>query len=104
METPREIDQSHLDQAHPKEALYVKVAIWLALITAVEIWLSYTHYADWIKVASLLLLSLIKFSVVVMFFMHLKFDNPTLRRPFLAGLLLALTVYTAVLLMFTLKA
>ena len=104
METPREIDTSHLEHPHPKEALYVKVAIILAIVTAVEIWLSYTGYADWIVVVALIALSLVKFTAVVGYFMHLKFDNPTLRRPFIGGLILALSVYTAVLLMFILKA
>ncbi|MCA1830735.1 MAG: cytochrome C oxidase subunit IV family protein [Actinomycetota bacterium] len=104
METHREIETTHLEHEHPKERVYVKVAIVLGIITAVEIWLSYTHYPNWIKVVALLVLSIAKFSAVVGYFMHLKFDNPTLRKPFLGGLFLALSVYTAVLLMFTLKA
>lgn len=31
------------------------------------------------------------------FFMHLKFDSPLLRRTFIAGLLVALAVYTVTL-------
>jgi cytochrome c oxidase subunit 4 len=104
METHREIDTSHLEHQHPKELVYVKVAVILAIWTAIEIWISYTNYARWIKIVALIVLMVAKFATVVAYFMHLKFDNPTLRRPFLGGLILALAVYTAVLLMFTLRA
>jgi hypothetical protein len=42
----------------------------------------------------------LKFSIVVAFFMHLRFDSPVLRRLFLGGLGLAVTVYLILLLMF----
>ena len=89
---------SHKDHAHPTERTYVKVALWLGLITAVEITISYVDLPDWATIVSLVGLSIIKFVVVVGYFMHLKFDNPLLRRPFIGGLILALVVYTSVLL------
>jgi cytochrome c oxidase subunit IV len=92
------MDRSHHEKAHPNERVYVKVALWLGLVTAIEIWISYTDFPDWAQIAGLLSLSLVKFVVVVGYFMHLKFDNPTLRRPFITGLLLAAFVYTVVLL------
>ena len=90
------------DQAHPTEKLYIKVAVWLAIVTAIEIAISYIDIADWIAIVSLVALSLIKFTAVVGYFMHLKFDARTLRKPFVGGFALALTVYTIVLLAFTL--
>jgi cytochrome c oxidase subunit 4 len=98
------MDTSHLDHPHPNERIYVKVALWLALITAAEIAVSYMDLADWITILTLLVLSLIKFVAVVGYFMHLKFDNPTLRKPFVGGLILALIVYAVVLFMFTLHS
>ena len=92
------MDTTHHDKAHPNEKVYVKVALWLAVVTAIEIWISYTGFPDWAKIAGLLGFSLIKFGVVVGYFMHLKFDNPLLRRPFLVGLVLAAAIYTIVLL------
>jgi cytochrome c oxidase subunit 4 len=89
---------------HPKERIYVVVALWLALITGVEITISYIKMPDPVKIAALLVLSVIKFAAVVGYFMHLKFDNPALRKPFITGIILAGTVYTIVLLAFTLHS
>ena len=44
----------------------------------------------------LIILAAIKFGTVVAFFMHLRFDNPVVRRLFLLGIILALTVYVIV--------
>jgi cytochrome c oxidase subunit 4 len=96
------MDTSHLEKAHPSEKVYVKVAIFLAVITGIEIVISYVEMAVWIAVVALVVLSIIKFGAVVAYFMHLKFDNPALRKPFIGGIVLALTVYTIVLLAFAL--
>jgi cytochrome c oxidase subunit 4 len=87
----------HRQQAHPNVSTYVKVALWLGVITGVEIAISYTKMADAAKIASLLVLMIVKFIGVVGYFMHLKFDNPVLRKPFITGILLAGFVYSAVL-------
>ncbi len=92
------MDQSHREHPHPNVSTYVKVALWLGLITAVEIVISYTHISNMMKSISLIVLSVIKFTAVVGYFMHLKFDNPLLRRPFILGVTLALSIYTVVLL------
>src|SRR6266567_5261721 len=96
-----ETEKSH---EHPKEKVYVKVALWLGAITAAEITISYIKMPDGAKIAALLILSVIKFAAVVGYFMHLKFDNPALRKPFITGIILAGTLYTIVLLAFTLHS
>ena len=96
------MDTTHLDKAHPNEKIYIKVALALAVVTAIEIVISYMGLADWLTILSLLVLSAIKFVAVVGYFMHLKFDNPMLRKPFIGGLILALIVYAIVLFMFVL--
>jgi cytochrome c oxidase subunit IV len=92
------------EHGHPKERVYVMVALWLGLITGAEIAISYIKMPDPAKIAALLILSVIKFTAVVGYFMHLKFDNPALRKPFITGIILAGTVYTIVLLAFTLHS
>lgn len=92
------------EHAHPKEKVYVKVALWLAIITGMEIAISYITMPNQAKIAALLILSLIKFTAVVGYFMHLKFDNPALRKPFITGVILAGVLYTIVLLAFTLHS
>ena len=84
--------------AHPTEAKYVKVALVLAVITAVEVGLYYTKFSEAATNAALILLAAIKFVMVAAYFMHLKFDNKLLRRLFITGFVLAASVYVAYLL------
>lgn len=88
------------EHEHPGEALYVRVAIILALITALEVALSYLKIGgnQIVTNGGLLVLAAIKFAMVAMYFMHLKFDSPILRRLFIAGLATAVVVYIAYLL------
>lgn len=86
-----------VERPHPSERSYVKVALVLGVITAMEIALSYLDLDKWALIPSLIVLSVVKFLLVVQWFMHLKFDNPTLRKPFVGGIAIALTVYTVVL-------
>ncbi|MDQ1395146.1 MAG: Prokaryotic Cytochrome oxidase subunit, partial [Acidimicrobiaceae bacterium] len=74
-------------------------ALILAGITAVEVGLSYWKVA-YLTNLSLLLLAAVKFGMVAMFFMHLRFDNRVLRRFFVTGIVLAILVYVVVLLTF----
>ena len=84
--------------AHPTEAKYVKVALVLAVLTAVEIVLSYTKFPEAATNAALIVLAAIKFVMVAAYFMHLKFDNKLLRRLFITGFVLASFVYVVYLL------
>ena len=83
--------------AHPTEAKYVKVALVLAAITAVEVGLYYTEFSQAATNAALMVLAGIKFVMVIAYFMHLKFDNKLLRRLFITGFVLAASVYVAYL-------
>lgn len=83
--------------AHPSPRLYVKVAAYLAVLTAVEVLLSYVTLPSLVLLMSLVVLAVVKFVVVVGYFMHLKFDQPLLRKPLLAGIITALFVYTIVI-------
>jgi cytochrome c oxidase subunit 4 len=89
----------HEHGEHPSDARYVRIALILAVVTAVEVVLSYWELPA-INNYTLLLLSAGKFAMVAMYFMHLKFDSRILSRLFVAGLVLAIGVYIAVLLMF----
>jgi cytochrome c oxidase subunit 4 len=88
------------EQAHPGPKQYVIVAVILAVVTAVEVVLFYLDIPDGALIAGLLVLSLVKFSMVVLWFMHLRFDSVLFRRLFIAGITLALAVYTIVLVSF----
>ncbi|HEU4354522.1 MAG TPA: cytochrome C oxidase subunit IV family protein [Actinomycetota bacterium] len=87
---------------HPSPREYVRIAVVLALVTAAEVAI---YYLDWVHEHGLLIpllfaFSLVKFSLVVLWFMHLRFDSRTYARFFLLGIAGALTLFTAVLLMF----
>jgi cytochrome c oxidase subunit 4 len=85
---------------HPGPREYVRVAILLAIATAFEVGLYYLNLPHALLVALLLFFAVIKFSLVVLWFMHLRFDNRIFRRMFVLGLSLAVTVYVIVLTIF----
>lgn len=79
---------------------YIKIAIILAVITAAEV---YASYAPWLGAAFiplLLFMMAAKFIMVVLYFMHLKFDNRLFSIMFYMGLVLAVGVYVVTLLTF----
>ncbi|MDE0216386.1 MAG: cytochrome C oxidase subunit IV family protein [bacterium] len=88
------------DHAHPSDWLYVKVAIALALLTAFEVFTYFETVHGWGDTAIIVMLvamMLLKFFLVVAFFMHLKFDAPIFWRLFVFGLILAMAVYMVML-------
>ena len=93
-------DEGGSHGGHPSDATYIKVALILAAITAFEVWVSYIKRLGDGQSPVLLFLAIIKFAMVVMFFMHLRFDNRTFRYLFVGGLILAAFCYFAVLRMF----
>ncbi len=87
---------------HPSFKQYAVIAIILFAITLVEflIIVPKALQGSALSVAPLFILSVIKFAIVIMFYMHLKFDPKMFTTVFLAGLFLALLVVSAVLLLF----
>ncbi len=88
---------------HPSTKQYVQIAIFLAVLTAIEVALFYVNEAldmrGW-DAPLLIVLSLIKFIVVIGWFMHLRFENTFLARFFSVGFVAAMTLYGIVLLSF----
>jgi cytochrome c oxidase subunit 4 len=88
---------------HPTEQQYVMIGVILALITALEVGLYYiTGIPNGALVPMLLILSAGKFLLVVMWFMHLRFDNRLFSTLFTMGFTTAVIVY--ILALFTLRA
>ena len=91
-------EHEHQAGLHPTERQYMIVALILALITAVEVGIYYIRALPDDALAGMLgVLSIVKFAMVVLYFMHLKFDRPIFRFLFITGLVLAVGVYIAVL-------
>ena len=82
---------------HPSDLQYVGVAIFLAIVTGAEVAMSYINMSNAIYIPVLMVMMLIKFSVVVLWFMHLRFDSRLFRRLFVSGIVLAIAVYLAFL-------
>ena len=81
--------------AHPGEQTYIKVAIFLAVVTVIEVAIYYIEALDRVLVPALVVLSAVKFVTVVGYFMHLKFDDKKLAGIFGSALLVAMAVFIA---------
>jgi len=89
------------DHAHPTWSTYWKVALFLTVITAVEVWVYYTPFQhSRFFVPSLLIMSAVKFAVVVAFYMHLKYDHRLFRTLFVGPLILAGITCVALMFLF----
>jgi cytochrome c oxidase subunit 4 len=82
---------------YPDEWQYVKVAIILFAITAVEVTVYYISGLKKALPPLLLIMSVVKFTLVALYFMHLRFDSKVFRRLFATGIGLAVAVYMIVL-------
>lgn len=89
------------EEHHPKEKEYIKIAVILAIVTAAEVGVYYVPSLRSLLVPILLSMAVVKFAMVAMWFMHLKFDSKTFRRFFVLGIVLALAVFGIVLWTFT---
>jgi len=88
---------------HPTAAEYVRIALILALLTALEV---STYYFEFGRAAIplLIVLMVIKFIIVAGFFMHLRYDSRLFSQFMYTGLGFALVLYTATYLIFVVDA
>ncbi|MES2524971.1 MAG: cytochrome C oxidase subunit IV family protein [Gemmatimonadota bacterium] len=87
---------------HPGWSIYWKVALILTIITAVEVSAFYipAWETSWIYVPSMLIMSTVKFVIVVMFYMHLKYDHKLFRSLFTGPLIIAALTLLGLLFLF----
>jgi len=88
------------EKAHPTPITYVKIASILVLLTALEVAIFYVESLESILIPLFLVLSAVKFVLVAMFYMHLKFDSRIFSGFFITGLLLATAVIVALMALF----
>jgi cytochrome c oxidase subunit 4 len=79
------------------DLLYVKVAAVLVALTAIEIYATYANFLGHVFLPLMLCLMATKFVLVVLFFMHLRWDSKLFGRLFWAGAFLAIAVYVGAL-------
>jgi cytochrome c oxidase subunit 4 len=92
--------QDHGHGGHASPAFYWGIGGILTVITAVEVAIFYIPALEGVLVPLLLALSAAKFVLVVMFFMHLKFDSKIFSGVFLAGLVLAAFMTVALIVLY----
>ena len=80
------------DHNHPEPITYFKVAMALVALTALEVVVFYFEWVGYAIIPVMAILSIGKFGIVVMYYMHLKFDEKLLTYVFMAGLILAVVV------------
>jgi cytochrome c oxidase subunit IV len=74
---------------HASVRTYVRVALILTVVTALEVGVIYIRLLSPIVVPLLLAMSAAKFALVAMFFMHLRYDARPLTAVFVGPLLIA---------------
>ncbi len=84
-------------RGHPGPAEYARIGFVLAVVTGIEVAIYYMGISHDLLVGMLLVLSALKFSLVVLWFMHLRFDNRLFSQLFVAGFILALSVFLVAL-------
>ncbi len=87
---------------HPTWVQYKWVALILVVITIVEVWAYYVP--AWVAhasfVPSLLAMSAVKFAIVVLYYMHLKYDHRLFKVLFTGPLIIAALTMIALLFLF----
>ena len=96
------VDHPH---EHPSWKQYKWVALWLTLITVMEVWIYYTSFATTaLFVPTLLILSATKFTIVVLFYMHLKYDHRLFKALLTGPLIIAVSTLLALVALFSHRA
>jgi hypothetical protein len=72
----------------------VRIAVFLAIVTSIEVGIYYLDISKMLLLVSLVVLAAIKFATVAAFFMHLKFDGKLLTLCFVVGMITAGSVFT----------
>lgn len=87
---------------HPTWSTYWKVAVFLTVITIVEVVMYYVPAitASKLFVPTLLILSAVKFYTVVMYYMHLKYDHKLFKALFTGPFIIAACTLVALLFLF----
>ncbi len=90
------------EHAHPTWKEYKWVALFLTLVTVIEVWVYYTPFKETpYYVPTLLFMSAAKFATVVALYMHLKYDHRLFRALFMGPLFIAMSTLLALMFLFS---
>jgi len=85
---------------HPGVGIYLMVAVFLVVLTGMEITVFYVPALKTVIVPVLMILAAAKFALIAMFFMHLKYDSWTLSGIFIFPLVIAALLSASLLMLF----
>ena len=97
---PAGASSAHPGHAHADWRTYVLVGVILTAITMIEVAVFYVPALHGVMVPILLTLSATKFFIVVLWYMHLKYDSRVFWRVFFTPLSLAVLVVIGMVLLF----
>lgn len=86
--------------AHAGWKTYVIIGVILTVITAIEVAIFYIPAMHSVLVPVLLTLSAVKFFIVVLFYMHLRYDSRVFWRVFFGPLFIAVLVVIGMVILF----
>lgn len=70
------VEGQHPAQAHhPKPRTYIMVFVWLTVLTAIEVAVAAIPMPEVVKLGLLIGIAIIKAALVVLFYMHLRYDS-----------------------------
>jgi len=84
-------------ERHPGPLEYIQIGAVLAVITGIEVAIYYMGLSHTLLVVGLIGFSATKFTLVVLWFMHLKFDHPLFSTMFVMGFMLAAPIFAVAL-------
>ena len=101
-DTAHAADEAH-GHYHPTWKEYKWVALILFVITVVEVWAYYIpeFVASRFFVPILLIMSAVKFAIVVLYYMHLKYDHRLFRALFTGPLTIAVLTILGLMFLFS---
>jgi len=94
-DSPQEVHSGH-----PTPSTYFKVAMTLSAITAAEVAIFYATWLGHGIIPILVIMSGVKFALVAMFYMHLRYDSQLFSTLFVAGFVVATGVIFALMTLF----
>ncbi len=100
MATETESTQVH-EKAHPGPRTYAIIAALLTVMTAFEVWVFDWSFTAAIIASVILLTSAFKFSLVVGYYMHLRFDDRRFLAFFVVPFIIALSIMVTLLALFS---
>jgi cytochrome c oxidase subunit 4 len=92
-------ETGHARRRHPSAKEYVRIGVILVVLTTLEVWTSYSGLPHGLLITMLFVLASVKFVLVVLWFMHLRFDDTRYSRFFIMGASGAGILFLVVLLM-----